>query len=133
MTVDKFGNYLFFKTQEHRLAAPPILQTPKVPPLRSVCIFNIKGKFREGSIVYLLENNTNSYKIKIEGEIQNIEISSDSVLISVNQNNPIQAKKLIGTTINKGDVIQLIRDVKHPPTTEVFLEIVMLCSLIQNG
>lgn len=132
MTVNKFGNYLYIKSQEHRLAAPSVLQKIKEPSLKSICFFTLKGNYREDSVYYLFENGSISYQFKISGTIQNLDITNSSILISINQEDPIKIISLIGRTINKGDIIKIIRDVSQPLSENIFIEVVMLCSLIQD-
>lgn len=92
-TVNKFGNYLFIKTQEQRLTAPQPVQGPSI---KSVCVFNIREKLKVGSVYYFSEYCT---KFKICSRIQHLEISTDSTTISINQANPVSAKSFIGTMI----------------------------------
>lgn len=133
MTVNKFGNYLFIKSQEHRLAAPAPLQTVKEQSFKSVCFFTLKGRYQEGSAFYLLDNDTKSYTLKFGGKIQHVDQSNDSILIVINRENPVNISSLIGHTINKDDVIRIMGDVQHPPLPKnIFIEFVILCPLIQD-
>lgn len=132
MTVNKFGNYLNITTQQHRLEVPPVVQLAKEHLFKSICIATLKGKIQKASLYYILENNKTEYKFKMEGEIKNIDISTDSVFISINKENPISPQKLVGTSINKDDTIHIIRDPAKPRAQDVFIEMIMLCPLIQD-
>lgn len=131
MTVNKFGNYLYVRTEQHRLAEPPIVTKTKGTSYKSICILTLKGIYKDGP-AYLLDNNTNFYEMKITGTVHNMDISSDSILFVINENEAISPKSLIGTTINKGDVIKIYFSGNTPPSKEIYIEFVFFCSLIQN-
>lgn len=49
MTVNKFGNYLFFTTQEHKLAT--LSPEQMITTSKSICI-TVKKKLKQGSVFY---------------------------------------------------------------------------------
>lgn len=130
MPLNKFGEYLYYKKHDHRLSAP--VPTEDFSSFKTMCILSLRGRLQENSLFYLLENNTNSYEFQITGLIEHVEVSTNSLEISINSDHPIPYKNLIDRHINKGDVISIVRQANQPPIENVFIEFLLICPLIKK-
>lgn len=137
MMINKFGGYLYHKTQPDRLqAAPSVSPTEFFPDkYKSICYIALKLNHQEGKSFYLFENSLQEYKFLIHGKIENINLNPKKapLLFTINNENPLPFSRLIGINIKKGDIIRVHRDGSKVPTKSVFLEVSLLCPLIYKN
>lgn len=133
MTVNKFGNYLHYKTESHRLSMA-VGVPPRQPSIsfKSVCILSIRGTSNVNTLKYTLENGLQSYEFKITGKIEEVDVSTDLALLSLNGENPIPPKDLIGVTINKGDTLVILENRSIGKSPSVFIQFILLCPIIND-
>lgn len=105
MTVNKFGDYLYYKTQPDRLQAKPSVSPTEFHPdnYKSMCYLPLRINHQKGKSFYLFENGLQEYTFHVYGEIENISLNPKEapILFVINNENPIPFNKLIGINIKK--------------------------------
>lgn len=135
MTVNKFGNYLHYKTEDHRLSMTADVSTVKPSSnlsFKSVCVVSLRGTSSLDTLKYTLENGKKSYEFKITGKIEHIDVSTDVAKIVLNDGDLVSPNSLIGTTINKGDILQIFENRPIGRSERVYIEFILLCPVIKD-
>lgn len=132
MPINKFGHHYLYESIPHKLtAAAPAATSLNLSSYRSVCILTLRGTPQSDSLTLKFENNSNVYKFEINGTIQQVDSSIDSIQFVLNKSDLILPNDLVGTAINKGDFIKVYRDISQP-TQPVFIQFLLLCPLIKD-
>lgn len=127
MMVNKFVNYLYYKTKQDRLQARTPIIDSSLDSYRSVCIIPFKLVYEEGKGIYVFENISREYKFSISGQIQHINIAPEggSVLFILNDENPVP--------LEKDDILKVAVNGNNLILKSVFLEIFLLCPILKES
>lgn len=99
MPINKFGHHFLYESIPHKLTAAATISFD-LSSYKSVYNFTLRRSPRTDTTTFTFENNSNTYKFEISGIIQQVDISLDTALFNLNEDNLIPPKKLIGATIN---------------------------------
>lgn len=84
------------------------------------------------TLKYTLENGKKSYEFKITGKIDYIDVSTDVAKIVLNNGDLVSPNSLVGTTINKGDILQMFENRPIGSSERVYIEFILLCPVIRG-